>query len=99
MSADRIVYCLERVSDYRDFERLCSALLAGTREGHIEVGEGKRAVVLDTAPLCWQCPVGLDVEALSGHADLGEELAEFRTRDDDDSEEVDSSAATEAPTV
>lgn len=70
-----------------------------TREGHIEVGEGKRAVVLDTAPLCWHCPVGLDVEALSGHADLGEELAEFRTRDDDDPEEADSSAMTEAPTV
>lgn len=30
MSADRIVYCLERVSDDREFERLCSALLAGT---------------------------------------------------------------------
>jgi len=29
MSADPILYCLERVSDYRDFERLCSALLAG----------------------------------------------------------------------
>lgn len=70
-----------------------------TREGHIEVGEGKRAVVLDTAPLCWQCPVGLDVEALSGHADLGEELAEFRTRDDDAPEEADSFAVTEAPTV
>ena len=30
MSADRITYCLERVSSYRDFERLCSGLLAGT---------------------------------------------------------------------
>ena len=30
MSADPILYCLERVSDYRDFERLCSALLSGT---------------------------------------------------------------------
>src|SRR3954470_5888726 len=29
MSADPIVYCLERVTDYRDFERLCSALMAG----------------------------------------------------------------------
>lgn len=29
MSADPITYCLERVSDYRDFERLCSAFLAG----------------------------------------------------------------------
>ena len=28
MSADSITYCLERLSDYRDFERLCSALLA-----------------------------------------------------------------------
>lgn len=28
MSADAITYCLERVSDYRDFERFCSALLA-----------------------------------------------------------------------
>jgi len=29
MSADLILYCLERVTDYRDFERLCSVLLAG----------------------------------------------------------------------
>ena len=29
MSADPIVYCLERTTDYRDFERLCSALMAG----------------------------------------------------------------------
>jgi hypothetical protein len=28
VSADAITYCLERVSDYRDFERLCSAFLA-----------------------------------------------------------------------
>src|SRR5450830_1847289 len=28
VSADSIIYCLERVSDYRDFERLCSAFLA-----------------------------------------------------------------------
>lgn len=71
-----------------------------TREGHIEVGEGKRAVILDTAPQCWQCPVGLDVEALSGQADLGEELAEFRARDDEDQDETQSAApATEAPTA
>jgi hypothetical protein len=66
-----------------------------TRAGHIEVGEGKRAVVVDTAPLCWQCPVGLDVEALSGQADLGEELAECRTRDDEDDEDA-ASPSTEA---
>lgn len=55
-----------------------------TSAGHIEVGEGKRAVVVETAPMCWQCPVGLDVMALSGQADLGEELAAFRTRDDEE---------------
>lgn len=67
-----------------------------SRAGHIEVGEGKRAVVVDTAPLCWQCPVGLDVEALSRQADLGEELAEYRMRDDDDEEDA-ASPAMEAP--
>lgn len=70
-----------------------------TRAGHIEVGEGKRAVVVDTAPLCWQCPVGLDVEALSRQADLGEELAAYRTRDDEESDEEDAaSTVTEGPT-
>lgn len=69
-----------------------------TRPGRIEVGEGKRAVVINTAPLSWQCPIGLDVEALSRQADLGQELAEFRNRDDDDQDEQDAaSAATEAP--
>lgn len=28
MSADPVIYCLERTSDHREFERLCSALLA-----------------------------------------------------------------------
>jgi hypothetical protein len=70
-----------------------------TRVGHIEIGEGKRAVTVDTAPLCWQCPIGLDVEALSRQADLGEELAEYRTRDDEEPNEEDSaSIATEIPT-
>ena len=67
-----------------------------TSVGRIEMGEGKRAVVLDTAPLSWQCPVGLDVTALSGQADLGEELAAYRTRDDEETDEADSTpAATE----
>lgn len=67
-----------------------------TRAGHIDVGEGKRAVVVDTAPLSWQCPIGLDVEALSRQADLGEELAEYRTRDDEEPDEEDAtSTATE----
>lgn len=65
-----------------------------TREGRIEVGEGKRAVVVETAPLSWQCPVGLDVAALSGQADLGEELAAYRTRDDEEADDADATSAT-----
>ena len=69
-----------------------------TRAGHIEVGEGKRAVVINTAPLSWQCPVGLDVEALSRQADLGQELAEFRNRDEEELDEQDTALqAVEAP--
>lgn len=69
-----------------------------TSEGHIEVGEGKRQVVVDTAPLSWHCPVGLDVAALSGQADLGEELAAYRTRDDEETDDADmKSVATEGP--
>lgn len=50
MSADPILYCLERVSDYRDFERLCSALLAGAGYPGIEplggTGDGGRDAVI-----------------------------------------------------
>lgn len=56
--------------------------------GRIQVGEGKRALVMDSVPLSWECPVGLDVQALSGIADLGEELAGYRTRDDGDDEDA-----------
>jgi hypothetical protein len=52
MSADSIIYCLERVTDYRDFERLCSALLAGA--GYPEIDplggtgdEGRDAIIRD----------------------------------------------------
>lgn len=71
-----------------------------TREGRIEVGEGKRQVVVDTAPLSWQCPVGLDVAALSGQADLGEELAAYRTREDEETDDAEmKTVATEGPAV
>lgn len=50
MSADPILYCLELVSDYRDFERLCSALLSGTGYPGIDPlggtgDEGRDAIV------------------------------------------------------
>jgi len=55
-----------------------------TSKGLIEIGEVGRAVEMQTKPLSWECPVGLDVLALSGMSDLGEEIAQYRTRDDDE---------------
>lgn len=66
-----------------------------TSEGRIEIGEGARAVVMQTKPLSWECPVGLDVMALSGMADIGQEIAQYRTRDDDEDEDSEVSTAIE----
>lgn len=55
-----------------------------TADGQIEIGEGARAVVMQTRPLSWECPVGLDILALSGISDIGQEIAQYRARDDDD---------------
>lgn len=58
-----------------------------TSEGLIEIGDGSRLVSLQTTPLRWDCPVGLDVHALSGMLDIGQEIAEYRAHEDDDSED------------
>lgn len=55
-----------------------------TALGEIRIGEGHRAVVMSTAPLEWQCPVGIDVLALSGLSDIGPEIADFRSEADCD---------------
>lgn len=68
-----------------------------TAPGRVEVGEGNRALVMETTPLRWHCPIGLDVQALSGIADLGEELAGYRTRDEGDEDDV-APSIEEAPT-
>jgi hypothetical protein len=56
-----------------------------TSVGRIELGQGPQTVVMTTKPLSWECPVGLDVMALSGLSDIGEEIATYRTREDDES--------------
>jgi hypothetical protein len=38
--------------------------------------------VMQTKPLSWECPVGLDVVALSGMSDIGHEIAQYRARED-----------------
>jgi hypothetical protein len=49
MSADPIVYCLEHLTDYRQFERLCSDLMAGTGYSGIDPlggsGDGGRDAI------------------------------------------------------
>ncbi|MDH5651292.1 MAG: hypothetical protein OEZ39_05410 [Gammaproteobacteria bacterium] len=58
-----------------------------TSDGVIEIGEKNRTVSMQTKPLSWECPVGLDVLALSGISDIGQEIAEYRTRDEDEDDE------------
>lgn len=58
-----------------------------TVDGRIEVGTGRHAVVLSTSPMEWDCPIGLDVLALSGAVDIGEELAALKDVDPEDDDE------------
>ena len=58
-----------------------------TSDGLIEIGEGTHTITMQTYPLTWNCPVGLDVQALAAMSDIGEEIAQYRTRDDEDEEE------------
>lgn len=51
--------------------------------------------MMQTKPLSWDCPVGLDVAALSGMADIGQEIAQYRARDDDADEDDEASSAFE----
>jgi hypothetical protein len=58
-----------------------------TSDGCIAVGDAPRTVAMQSKPLSWECPVGLDVLSLSGISDLGEEIAQYRARDDDDDDD------------
>lgn len=69
-----------------------------TSAGKIEVGLGNRAVVMGTKPLSWECPVGLDVSALSGLSDIGEEIASYRAREDDEDDDADVTTTALMPT-
>jgi hypothetical protein len=57
-----------------------------TSAGRIEIGEGKHAVTLETQPLSWKCPFGLDTQALSELPDIGEEIAQFRALEEENEE-------------
>lgn len=59
--------------------------IAGTGsdiKAKIVVGEGKQRITVDVAPLMWECPVSIDVEALDRVGDFQEEMSAVRTIDD-----------------
>jgi hypothetical protein len=53
-----------------------------THPGKVSVGNGHRAVTMTTAPMRWECPVGLDVSALTDASEIGQEMALYRARQD-----------------
>lgn len=59
--------------------------LANTEENEfIEIGaEDTRKVVITTAPLHWECPISIDVEAVDRIGDFQEEMASARYIEDD----------------
>jgi hypothetical protein len=59
-----------------------------TSEDRIQIGDGTRAVMMQTNLLRWECPVALDVLALSGISDIGEEIAQYRSREDEEDDEA-----------
>jgi hypothetical protein len=50
----------------------------------IQIGESRHAVTVPTAPLSWECPVGIDVVALDQLATIQDELAALRDGRDND---------------
>lgn len=61
-----------------------------TQPGKVSVGHGHRAVTMTTAPMRWECPVGLDVSALADAIEAGQEMALYREHQDveDDTDDV-----------
>lgn len=55
----------------------------------IQVGSGRRAVIVDTRPLEWECPVSIDLDALGRIGDFQEEMAALRFAIDDDVDDGD----------
>jgi len=53
-----------------------------THPGKVSVGNGHRAVTMTTAPMRWECPVGLDVSASIDALEIGQEMALYRAHQD-----------------
>jgi hypothetical protein len=53
----------------------------------IEVGSGSSRFAVSTAPLEWDCPISIDIEAVERIGDFQEEMAAIRYADEDDENE------------
>ncbi|MEP5610891.1 MAG: hypothetical protein ABJP45_01515 [Cyclobacteriaceae bacterium] len=73
---------------------LMKGISSSSSEETIEIGDGKRKVIVSTIPLQWDCPVSIDVEAVDRIGDFQEEMAEVRFR----GEELESAPETEKET-
>ena len=54
----------------------------------IDIGAGKRKVSISVAPLHWECPVAIDVEAVDKIGDLHVELANSRYIEPEEADDV-----------
>jgi hypothetical protein len=63
----------------------------------ITLGSANGRVTVSTTPTSWECPVGIDYEAVERIGDFQGELAELRYRedDDDDDEEIEAEEPTD----
>ena len=71
---------------------LMQALRTENSEG-IQIGNGRRAVVVGVEPLTWKCPVAIDVEAMDRVGDFQEEMASLRFVEDEDLSDSEDPAA------
>jgi hypothetical protein len=76
MSADPIIYCLEQLTDYRQFERLCSDVMAGSGYENIEPLGGSNDRGRDALHVCREDPDDVTIFAYSVRSDWRQKLLE-----------------------
>jgi hypothetical protein len=74
MSADPIIYCLEQLTDYRQFERLCSDVMAGSGFENIEPLGGSNDRGRDALHVCRDNPDDVTIFAYSVRPDWRRKL-------------------------
>ena len=58
------------------------ALKPDPNDEFIEVGTGRRQVLVNTLPLEWECPVAIDVEAVGRIGSFQQEMARVKHADE-----------------